>query len=127
MQGQVDPYIAAWEELHRRRIAFCVVAASAIPMLWWSASTFDDKGWWAAVPLVAAVGITSTRIRRFLCPKCGNPFVQKFGWPGLLVDRCRWCRLKTWIPRGHASTDTNDSRSSSARACRRSDVARSTW
>jgi predicted RNA-binding Zn-ribbon protein involved in translation (DUF1610 family) len=103
MARAADPYLVAWANLRKRRVAFLLVGGlSSVGMLGvvlrWSA--LGVRGWPAFAAMCAATAAVSVLIRQFRCPRCGERFVVMQGRPRLFTTRCRWCNLPMWTARG---------------------------
>jgi hypothetical protein len=82
-----DPYLIAWEQLRRRRLAAFVLFLSVLPVGVISFGVMGKPyGPYVLVPFIAANLVAGLRVRLFRCPKCGDFFTSK-DWAGLAFGR----------------------------------------
>jgi uncharacterized C2H2 Zn-finger protein len=126
-----EEYRKAWREYVRRRDQWAIAAVIFLSLMllpaffalgevWRGdssvlfASRFIETTWEILLGLAfIAVAITGVRGRYWRCPRCGNPFGQRYWWfSGGLMLRCAHCGLRRdyvkSVADGKAHSDATD-------------------
>jgi hypothetical protein len=108
-----DPYLVAWEDLRRRRVAAVVAFVAWAPLTGCAVSIVQScthsrqTSVWvylACAPFVVLTMVCLARKTLFICPHCGNLFhlrglVLGLVSKGMSPDKCANCGIRKGMPR----------------------------